>query len=316
MKKILVTGSSGYVAADLIPRLKTIAEVIGVDLVPSIHTDFVVDIASKEFEDIANSLLDDEIYIVNLAAARFDFGACAEDYLRLNVLCHESFLLFLSKLKIKKFVHISSVAAIDGRKIKYKSDLNCDDAYRSTKHIQENSIREWCHKRKIDLSVLYPSAIFSNNARQDTNIGKMQIFSKFIPFVPEINVKKSLTFLPNLSMFIVKNITGNFSPGLYLTIERPIMSVTQMIIILSGRNLIKIRILGLKQILKIIAWNLFIIGFGKIDFKLTPNRVEKLFSDTSYDDCFEEDIDCDIYNQQSHDDLIKLLMGYNKNILK
>ena len=66
--------------------------------------------------------------VVNLAAARFDFGATARDYFHLNVKCHESFLKSLIDIKVKKFVHVSSVASFDGRYIDYSEKLNCDEA--------------------------------------------------------------------------------------------------------------------------------------------------------------------------------------------
>ena len=309
---ILVTGSSGYVASDLMPRLNGIGIVVGVDLVPSDRTDYSIDIASKEFGAVVNSLLDGEVTIINLAAARFDFGASADDYFRLNVSCHQNFLQNLINVKIKKFIHVSSVAAIDGREIPYKEDLSCDDAYRCTKYLQENLVRKWCQEREIELSVLYPSAIFSDDARSDTNIGKMQSISKALPFVPVININKSITFLPKFSKFILDHVTKKLPSGSYLTIEKPVMSVTQMIVALSGKNLIQIRIPGFQKILKFTAWVLFVLGgFGRIDLKLTPNRVVKLFSDTSYAGQYENRIDSQIYDEQSNDNLLELLLAFN-----
>ena len=311
MNTILVTGSSGYVAADLIPRLNSLTNVVGIDLVPSDRTDYSVDIASDTILTISNTLLDGEVTIINLAAARFDFGATAEDYFRLNVSCHERFLQNLSSVKVKSFIHVSSVAAIDGREIHYKADLSCDDAYRCTKYLQERLVREWCEEREVELTVLYPSAIFSDDARSDTNIGKMQSMSKVIPFVPVINVNKSVTFLPKFSKFILDRVTGKLSFGSYLTVEKPIMSVTKMIVVLSGKDLVEIRIPGLRHILKCTAWALFVLGgFGKLDLKLTPNRVVKLFSDTSYDGQYGNSIDCHMYDERFNDNLLEVISTF------
>ena len=313
MNTILVTGSSGYVAADLIPRLNSLTNVVGIDLVPSDRTDYSVDIASDTILTISNTLLDGEVTIINLAAARFDFGATAEDYFRLNVSCHERFLQNLSSVKVKSFIHVSSVAAIDGREIHYKADLSCDDAYRCTKYLQERLVREWCEERKVELTVLYPSAIFSDDARSDTNIGKMQSMSKVIPFVPVINVNKSVTFLPKFSKFILDRVTGKLSFGSYLTVEKPIMSVTKMIVVLSGKDLVEIRIPGLRHILKCTAWALFVLGgFGKLDLKLTPNRVVKLFSDTSYSNVDSVDIDTETYASRNSEELPEILGKFSK----
>jgi hypothetical protein len=283
-KTVLVTGSSGYVASELVPLLKETYEVIGVDLRPSALTNWAVDIAGSDFCIKLAGLVNSAVSIVNLAAARFDFGAKAEDYYRLNVSDQEIFLNSLDTMDVETFIHISSVASIDGSVIPYTEDLDCDDAYRSTKYLQEKLVRDWCAKKNIELVVLYPSAIFSNEHRGDTNIGKMQKFAKYIPFVPKISVSKAVTFLPNFSSFIVDGLTGYLKPGSYLTVEKPILTVTAMVKILAGNNKKVIRIPYLKNLLAGVAVFLHVIGgFGRVDLKLTPNRVVKLFSDTTYD---------------------------------
>ena len=130
--KVLVTGSSGYVASDLIPRLCNKAKVYGIDLSPSEFTDIQVSIADQKLNSYLETMTGEGIYVVNLAAARFDFGATAKDYFRLNVECHANFLESLEIYRIKKFIHVSSVASLDGRNISYSEELKCDDAYRST----------------------------------------------------------------------------------------------------------------------------------------------------------------------------------------
>ena len=304
---IFITGSSGYVGSALVPLAKEIDNVIGIDLVSSDHTDCVMDISSPNLISQIKNFSNSTISIINLAAGRFDFGAMAKDYYNLNVLSHKNFLKSLDSLTIKKFVHISSVASIDGSKINYSDDLTCDDAYRSTKYLQEKIIKEWCQERNIELVVMYPSAIFSQTERGDTNIGKMQKLSKFIPFVPDIPIKKTLTYLPKFSEFIVSSLSNNFKSGHYLTIEKPILTVTEMIKMLSANNKRVYTIPFLYQILYVVAKFLYVLGgFGRLDFKLTPNRVVKLFSDTSYND-FKLDIDESTYNSSSSVSLEKIL---------
>ena len=307
--KVIVAGSSGYVASNLIPWLQKQTCVFGVDQSSSNHTHLQAGIESAELSEWLTQF-DDEIFIINLAAARSDFGAAAKDYFRLNVECHIDFLKSLELCKIKKFIHVSSVAAIDGRDIKYSEDLNCDDAYRSTKYLQEKLIKNWCEKRAIELFIVYPSAIFSRDARSDTNIGKLQSISRRLPFIPSVDVIKSLTFLPNLSKFITDLVVDDVPAGKYLTIEQPSLTVSEMIQIISGRPIRLIRIPGIKLLLRIIAYFLHIVGgFGRIDLKLTPNRVIKLFSDTSYNNL--DNIDTETYLLRNRDKLSDLLKGLN-----
>ena len=307
---ILVTGSSGYVASSLLPLLRKVAPVVGVDKVPSRHTDILADIGNYEFN--FENVIGKSLCLINLASARFDFGAVAKDYYEMNVNAQKSFLNNIQSSMINKFIHVSSVAAIDGKKLEYSDNLNCDDAYRVTKYLQEEIIRIWCQKNNVDLVILYPSAIFSAEHRSDTNIGKLQKLARIIPFVPLIDVKKSLTFLPEFSKFILTIVTGEIPTGNFMTVERPILTVTEMVTILSGKSLMVIRIPFLKQLLMLLGWGLYLIGgFGRIDLKLTPNRVVKLFSDTSYDDLVGLDIDVDTYQIHSATQLASILRQFN-----
>ena len=305
---ILVTGSSGYVASELIPLLSNSFQIFSIDKYPSSLTNTVSDISSNDFKKLVNKMPSDGISIINLAAARFDFGANAKDYYELNVECHKIFLESLNRQKVTKFIHVSSVAALDGRNISYSDDLNCDDAYRATKYLQEVEIKNWCYLNNIELIILYPSAIFSNDPRSDTNIGKLQSISKFIPFIPKIDVIKSLTYLPTFAHFIADLIADEIPVGNYLTIERPSLSVSKMIQVISKRHIKLVRIPFLSVILKILANAFYILGFfGRVDLKLTPNRVVKLFSDTSYSSINCQDIDNETYPSRSDKQLIEIL---------
>ena len=308
---ILVTGSSGYVASDLIPRLKESQNVYGLDLLPAFNTDFIADIGDKKILSLLETLNLNQLIIINLAAARLDFGATANDYFKLNVEYHEKFLESLVGQNIRKFIHISSVASLDGCNIPYSEELKCDDAYRSTKYLQEELIQNWCNRHDIELAIVYPSAIFSKDPRSDTNIGKLQSISKFLPFIPSINVVKSLTYLPNFSKFIIDLVEDKIPVRKYLTIEQPSLTVSRMIQIISGRSIRLLHIPYLELMMKTVANFLYVLGgFGRVDLKLTPNRVVKLFSDTSYSNLNDKNIDIDTYVARNKDELLDLLKRF------
>ena len=220
----------------------------------------------------------------------------------------------LGEYKVKNFIHVSSVASFDGKQIPYSDELGCDDAYRATKYLQEIMIQNWCDKHDVELTILYPSAIFSDDSRSDTNIGKLQSISKYIPFIPKIDVIKSLTYLPNFSQFIFNSLVGEIPNGKYLTIEKPSLTVSKMIQAISGRSIKIVHIPFLSLILKFIARFLYVLGFfGRIDLKLTPNRVVKLFSDTSYSHVNCEYIDTVTYSSRNCKQLSEIFENFNKD---
>ena len=311
--KIIVTGSSGYVASSLVPRLTEFAEVVGVDRKSSVATTVVGDLTSESSlnEILSSCGTETEDYsILHLAAARIDFGAKAEDYYRDNVSATECLLEQLNQVKVSKFVHVSSVAAFDGKAISYEASLDCDSAYRCTKFLQEKLILEWCEENNVEVCVVYPSAIFSDDKRTDTNIGKLQRIVEASPILPIIDVPKSVTDLNSLCDFIIGTLQGEIGSGKYLAIELPVLTVTEMLEEL-GRGRIKfVKIPYLSAILRIIAAVLWVAGLkGKFDFGLTPNRVSKLFSDTSYKDLEDETINVSLYAEMSGPSQRRLSLG-------
>ena len=84
-----------------------------------------------------------------------------------------------------------------------------------------------------------------------------------------------------------------------------------MIQVISGRSIKLVYIPFFSDILKIIANLLYVLGFfGRIDLKLTPNRVVKLFSDTSYSHVHSKDVDTETYASRNYDDLPQILAKF------
>lgn len=279
-KKILITGSSGYVGNYLINLLKKKYDLFCLDIKNSESTNILGNISDKRiFSDFD---LNHEYIVINLAAARNDFNISPTQYYNSNVRDHKLFLENIHDFKITHFIHVGSVACIDGEKIIFNKNLSSDDAYRSTKSLQSYLISNWCKEKKIKFSHLMPSAIFDESPRNDTNIGNLQNIVKYLPFIPNIKIKKSVTFLPKFAKFIIYILSKQLT-GTYLTIEEPVQNVTEIIKnnISKKKKIITIPFLKVYlyffSFLILIIWKIF-----KVDLKLYPNRVKKLFSDTSY----------------------------------
>jgi hypothetical protein len=95
-------------------------------------------------------------------------------------------------------------------------------------------------------------------------------------------VKKSLTYLPKFCAFIEPRI-GAPSGSCFLTIEKPVRTVSQIMRDQADRKIWSIRVPGLKFGLFLLS--LLSLGLATLlrhEPTLTPSRVTKLFSDTSY----------------------------------
>jgi nucleoside-diphosphate-sugar epimerase len=295
---IIITGSSGFVGSRLAPEFSHRKNVFGVDQKSGSFTSLVCSLSNFVTDDLPKHAT---LGIIHLAAARFDHGWDADAYHSCNVTETKNFLKALDRARVTSFVHVSSVAAIDGQFIPFSHDLSCDDAYRSTKFLQEQAVRGWAEDHGVPLHILYPSAIFDVSARTDTNVGKLQKIVRAMPILPRIKSKKTLTYLPDFCRFIERCVNREVPPGRYLTIEHPVLSVTEIMQSFSGGSKRVVKIPFIEQVLYLASVLLWLISLkGKFDVKLTPNRVVKLFSNTEYKD-IDPSIDIIWYSKDKED---------------
>mgnify|MGYP005996562601 CR=1 FL=1 len=255
---LIVTGCSGYVGNFLIKQLKKKYLVIGIDLVDSIFTDIKSNISDLDLE---KKIGNEEVTIINLASVKQDHNIKASECYKFNVQDHQNFLNKIENVNCTRFIHISSVAALDGEDIKFNESLDPDNSYRSTKYMQGKIIKNWCKIKKIKFAEVLPSAIFDDKPRKFTNIGKLQFFASHLPFIPKIEVKKSLTSMRKLISFIEYLLEKKDLNGSFLAIEDPINSVSEII----------------------------------KSYQKKPKIISKLFRDTSYD--WIKNIDRDEYKK-------------------
>ena len=151
-----------------IPLLASKFDVLAVDVKPGKHTNVIMDIVDLNSQDHLSSA--DKYVVIHCASARFDYGIKADVYFKENVSKTKVFLKNLTAVNITQFIHVSSVAAIDGESIEYNDGLNCDNAYRATKYLQQRAVIAWCRQNNVPWDVVLPSAIYDDTPRSDTNI--------------------------------------------------------------------------------------------------------------------------------------------------
>ena len=171
INKLLFTGASGFLGANLIPLLK------------------------QEFEVKTLGLTDSDDYKVNIATTIPDFGDSFDVVLHAAGKAHvvpkteeEKKLFFdinyrgtinlckaLEKYRLPKaFIFISTVAVYGletGENITEEHPLNGDTPYALSKIQAEQFLTEWCSKNNVVLSIIRPSLIAGTNP--PGNLGAM-----------------------------------------------------------------------------------------------------------------------------------------------
>ena len=295
LTNILITGASGYVGRALITKFnnkslytldRTYDEYISKSSVKFICNDL-----NKLTADESCFLNDYMGTVVHLAAARSD-DYNEEKYIHDNLEATKVLLNSLTPEKIKIFIHVGSVAAIDGEILEKKGSniVSSDDWYRISKYQQQKLIESWAKRNSVLLIILAPSAIHDDNAKANmTNIGRLEKLVTFLKIVPEINVLKSLTSMASLTdairYFVSTKIDDiNYDKKdivqRYLVLDKPVMTVTEICKEKFNAKLV-IKIPKLKTLLFFLATIVEVLHLAR-KIPLSKNRVMKLFKSTDY----------------------------------
>lgn len=297
MKNVLITGVSGYVGKALVSELKNI-NLFSLDRVydkdiSQQSNKFICNDLNQLSLETENFLFDFSGTIVHLAAARSD-DYSEKTYLIDTLKATETFIGKLDPKKIKLFIHIGSVAAIDGEVLEQKGiRITCsDDWYRLSKYQQQKIIESWAIKNSIPLVILAPSAIYDSDAsKNSTNIGRLEKVVNFLKVVPEINVLKSLTsmteFVSTIRYFLDERTQTANQQSMeliqrYIVLDNPVMTITEICKKKFKAKLV-IKIPKLQALLLFFAGLIKLIGLER-KIPLSKERVIKLYKPTDYND--------------------------------
>jgi UDP-glucose 4-epimerase len=134
MKKILITGNSGYIGSHLTKMLKGDYEIHGLDMVPN-----QIDVDNQHIIDIRRMFeLHHEYDAVIHLAALVNVGESELKPLSYYITNLNGTMNVLSKIKTKNFIFASTGAAV-----------SCESAYGISKRAAEDVVREFCTQHKI-----------------------------------------------------------------------------------------------------------------------------------------------------------------------
>jgi nucleoside-diphosphate-sugar epimerase len=161
MNKILLTGSTGFLGKIIYNNLN-----INNNLYTLSRTNSNYNCNLINDVPIFNSNFDIVIHSAGLAHFIPKSQEEKNLFLNSNISITRNLLLGLEKIKIKKFVFVSSVAVyglIEGNHINEDFGLNATEPYGKSKIICEDIISKWCKRNNIRLTILRLPLVVDRN---------------------------------------------------------------------------------------------------------------------------------------------------------
>lgn len=298
IKKVLITGSSGFVGTRLVEALSSKIKdisILGIDRVES-----SVEITkSKNFQFYQADLAEKGwVYrldfhadlIIHCAAAKGDFGISKNEYMRDNITATAAVIAYSEIVNCNKIIYYSTVSAYGHKdKICYEDDsFDPDGPYGETKYQGELILNKWLEEAEDrQLSVLRPSVIYGENNYANMynllysldrlfpiSIGRGKHIKSIISVKNMVNINLHILYilpeLPKYSAFICVD-----AP--YLTLNEIMQTMAEV----KGINMPLIRIPIFLAYFLAIPFEIVSQLTGK-DMKVTFDRIQKLNTSTDY----------------------------------
>ena len=175
MKKVFVTGASGFVAEHLIPFLRNSGWfVFGLDR-KSEPSAFCDEYKSIDLIDLQADHLNHHEFdlVIHLAAARADWGVSDEEFFRDNVDASNSLINALGE-KVPKIIFVSSISVMPQATsdcLDEKAPYDPINAYGFSKRDAELLfIKKYKSLEKTDLAIIRPSVLYGPSNPENTGI--------------------------------------------------------------------------------------------------------------------------------------------------
>jgi nucleoside-diphosphate-sugar epimerase len=286
-RKVLLTGSAGFVGKELLKELVKEHEVVSMDKNESsgnLGTFYKVDMRSEI--DIPVNSWD---VVIHCAAAKGDWNILDDDFYFDNVVATRNLLNYLRKCKVGHLIHFSTVA-VYSRENSIGDEttlLEPNSVYGQTKLESELLIKEYAAENLIPTVVLRPSVIYGrNNYANMYNL--IKLLNRGYPFQinPEGIVKSHVSILNVVDVVMNFVIIKHKVDGLeiYNLTERPYLNLNSLLDIICSELGVKTPTINIPLWL-VSALFSFLGSVGKLvrrDLGFTKERLQKLSSSTHY----------------------------------
>jgi len=204
MKKILITGGSGFIGSRLISLLeKTNHSIVLLSRLPKSNLKtFICDFMTDEIPKDAFIGVDTVFHLAGRAHDIKEKEKMSNFYEKLNV----DFTVKLANLaienQVKKFIFVSSVKAAGKSMHENYSNENDqfepEEIYGKTKRDAELKLLRMCLSSDMHISIIRPSLVYGPNVKGNLKLMIQGISQGWFPPLPKINNKRTMVHVDDL----------------------------------------------------------------------------------------------------------------------
>lgn len=239
MKKIAVTGATGFIGAALLKDLARRSGVEVLGLCRSLPADCPPGGVLQATGDLATAdviaLLNGVDVLVHAAACTPAQQACSADYRRANVDISLNLARQAAVAGVKRLVFISSVK-VNGESTTGRAAFSADDlpapldAYGQSKHEAEQALQVFCAKQGLELVIVRPPLVYGPGVKANfASLMRLCNLPFPLPF-GSINNRRSMLYLANLVDFIALCTVHPAAAGqVFLVSDRHDLSLAELV---------------------------------------------------------------------------------------
>jgi nucleoside-diphosphate-sugar epimerase len=296
MKKILLTGCSGYIGRSLVHLLKQKRfPVVGLDRKPYPDTPAILDgfIQGDLRDDTVLKRIPDDVGMVcHLAAAKDDWGLSDKEYFEDNVTATRKLLHSAGGQRgIKNWVFFSTVGVLgpSAAALNESAPHAPQGAYGESKAQGEILFRQFAESESSTrITIIRPSVVFGPNNPKNTNIYRLieSIHANRFIMVGKGDAIKATSYIENLvaaTFFLIDQMTEGVQTFIY--VDDPKLSTASMVRQICG--LLQKRPPKWSLPLRIAAPLAHVADIAaavtRTDFPITSARINKFCRPTNFD---------------------------------
>lgn len=256
MKNILITGEKSYIGTSLIKWLNKEENKYHIDS---------ISLRSENWKEIDFSKYDVVYHVAGIAHIR-ETNENQSTYFKIN----RDLAIEVAKRSkdcgVKQFIFLStmSVYGMETGIITKETIPNPKNAYGKSKYEAEQFISQ-LKDNSFKIAILRPPMVYGIGCKG--NYSRLSKLAKITPVFPEINNKRSMIFIDNLSEF-VKYIIDSESEGIFLPQNQEYVNTCEMVKLIAEFNGRKLRTTKLfNRIIKLSKNSFFNKIFGDLVYE-------------------------------------------------